>query len=425
VSSKKADISQIKKYLSGELDANAMHQLERRAQDDPFLMDALEGYESTGVKQPQLNELTARLQQRVEKREARIIPWRMLSIAASVIAVLTVGGLWVYNTQLPQQSPLVAQADKAEVKPSPLSQTPAVTANQDSIIKNSPPVAVIKTPRPAAMMMRSRIAANEAPAAPDTTVSMLSATLDKEEHPIAPEAEKKAVTPLDEMLVVNYANQQKAASSKKADTAGVNMSLASRAVGIRVAAGPDKALAKTTLKGKVVSKEDGSPLPGVSVKIAGTTNSTFTDANGGFTLNTDSTKTNVIVAYVGYETQQINARNRDLVKPIVLEPNTNGLNEEVVVGYGSKKAVSKTPTGGYGKYVKDQAISPDGKIGVVQMTVKINSNGTLSDIRVIKSLSPVADKKAIELIKNDPDWTGNANNQGKKVTVEVKFGKAE
>ena len=37
------DIMQIKKYLAGQLDARAMHQLERRALDDPFLADALEG----------------------------------------------------------------------------------------------------------------------------------------------------------------------------------------------------------------------------------------------------------------------------------------------------------------------------------------------------------------------------------------------
>ena len=37
------DISQIKKYLEGKLDARSRYELERRAQDDPFLMDALEG----------------------------------------------------------------------------------------------------------------------------------------------------------------------------------------------------------------------------------------------------------------------------------------------------------------------------------------------------------------------------------------------
>ena len=51
MSNKKADISQIRKYLNGELNATAMHQLEQDALDDPFLMDALEGYEVNGKDQ--------------------------------------------------------------------------------------------------------------------------------------------------------------------------------------------------------------------------------------------------------------------------------------------------------------------------------------------------------------------------------------
>ena len=41
------DILQIRKYLNGELNTRAMHELERRALDDPFLADSLEGFEQT------------------------------------------------------------------------------------------------------------------------------------------------------------------------------------------------------------------------------------------------------------------------------------------------------------------------------------------------------------------------------------------
>ena len=46
--SREKDILQIRKYLNGELDAAAMHELERRALDDPFLADAIEGFEHAG-----------------------------------------------------------------------------------------------------------------------------------------------------------------------------------------------------------------------------------------------------------------------------------------------------------------------------------------------------------------------------------------
>ncbi|MDF2430380.1 MAG: hypothetical protein JWP44_11, partial [Mucilaginibacter sp.] len=95
---KDSDISLIRKYLNGELDARAMHQLEKRAQHDPFLMDAIEGYEKTGKDQHEnLEILNGRLQQRYTQKEKKIIPWNIIAIAASVIIVFTAGGLWFYN----------------------------------------------------------------------------------------------------------------------------------------------------------------------------------------------------------------------------------------------------------------------------------------------------------------------------------------
>ena len=44
------------------------------------------------------------------------------------------------------------------------------------------------------------------------------------------------------------------------------------------------ALAQTTVTGKVVSQEDGEPVIGASVKIAGTKTGTVTDVDGNFTL---------------------------------------------------------------------------------------------------------------------------------------------
>ena len=70
------DIIQIRKYLNGELNARAMHELERRALDDPFLADALEGFEHAPPDQEgNLAELTDRLRQRTEKTVRKMVPW--------------------------------------------------------------------------------------------------------------------------------------------------------------------------------------------------------------------------------------------------------------------------------------------------------------------------------------------------------------
>ncbi len=39
------------------------------------------------------------------------------------------------------------------------------------------------------------------------------------------------------------------------------------------------------VQGTVVSETDGSPLPGVTVNVVGTTNSTITDIDGHYSIN--------------------------------------------------------------------------------------------------------------------------------------------
>ena len=97
------DIIQVRKYLNGELNARAMHELERRALDDPFLADALEGFEHASAdQQANLAELTNRLHQRTEKKIRKIIPWIPLSAAASIIVVLG-AGIWFISNRNSQR----------------------------------------------------------------------------------------------------------------------------------------------------------------------------------------------------------------------------------------------------------------------------------------------------------------------------------
>jgi hypothetical protein len=128
VGAKKNNISQIDKYLKGQLDAKAMHQLERQAQDDPFLMDALEGFEKAGTEQhADLADLEARLANRVAKKETRsILLWRVLPVAACLLVMLG-GGYWFINRQLDKvqyaDNIHVAAKPKADKASSPLNES--------------------------------------------------------------------------------------------------------------------------------------------------------------------------------------------------------------------------------------------------------------------------------------------------------------
>lgn len=76
-----------------------MHELERAAQDDPFLMDALEGYEASGNNiQADINELKHRLDERIaSKKQRKLLLWRVMPIAACLLLMIGVGWWFVIN----------------------------------------------------------------------------------------------------------------------------------------------------------------------------------------------------------------------------------------------------------------------------------------------------------------------------------------
>src|SRR5699024_6165853 len=101
-------------------------------------------------------------------------------------------------------------------------------------------------------------------------------------------------------------------------------------------ASPVKHLAAPPLKGVVVDSATGEPLAGVSIKIKGTTMGTTTDAEGRFSLDDVSDDAVLVVSYLGYTSKTIPVNERNQIK-ISLASATTGLDQLVVVGYGTQK----------------------------------------------------------------------------------------
>lgn len=123
MSAKDPNISKIGKYLKGQLDVRAMHQLEREAQNDPFLMEALEGYEAVDKDQEaNVDDLKERLARRIApKKERSVILWRVLPIAACLLLMFGLGYLFLRPNA---NQPRLATAISPEVsnkKPNALS----------------------------------------------------------------------------------------------------------------------------------------------------------------------------------------------------------------------------------------------------------------------------------------------------------------
>lgn len=91
---------------------------------------------------------------------------------------------------------------------------------------------------------------------------------------------------------------------------------------------------KKSITGRVTDNE-GVPIIGANIVEVGTTNGTVTDMDGNFTLSVEDDAV-LQISYIGYLTQEINTAGRTNID-IVLQEDTQSLEELVVVGYGVQK----------------------------------------------------------------------------------------
>jgi len=92
------------------------------------------------------------------------------------------------------------------------------------------------------------------------------------------------------------------------------------------------------VKGKVVD-ENGTPAPGVSVRIKGTTTGTITDANGNFSISAPDNAV-LIFSFLGYENQEVPVGGKSELS-VKLTVSAKSLNEVVVTALGIKKDEKK------------------------------------------------------------------------------------
>jgi TonB-dependent starch-binding outer membrane protein SusC len=105
---------------------------------------------------------------------------------------------------------------------------------------------------------------------------------------------------------------------------------------------PFCAMAQNKFEGKVLDIASGQPIPGVNVKIEGTSIGASTDFDGKFQLNNVKPTDVLNVSFMGYTTRTIEVGNQTSIT-IKLQEDSNQLKEVVVqVGYGSVKKKDAT-----------------------------------------------------------------------------------
>ncbi len=103
----------------------------------------------------------------------------------------------------------------------------------------------------------------------------------------------------------------------------------------------EAALAKQQAVSGTVTDSGGEPLPGVTVMVKGTTQGTVTNADGDYTLPNVPENSTLVFSFVGMSTQEVEVGSQTRID-ISLTQDAIGLDEVIVVGYGTQKKADLT-----------------------------------------------------------------------------------
>lgn len=92
---------------------------------------------------------------------------------------------------------------------------------------------------------------------------------------------------------------------------------------------------KKLISGTVVDENDEFVI-GANIIVKGTTIGTITDISGKFEINVPADSKVISISYIGYRSQELVITNQRVVK-ISLIPESKGLDEVIVIGYGTVK----------------------------------------------------------------------------------------
>nr|WP_321407919.1 TonB-dependent receptor [uncultured Carboxylicivirga sp.] len=114
------------------------------------------------------------------------------------------------------------------------------------------------------------------------------------------------------------------------------------ALSFMVMVGVQALLAQTTnITGTVTDANDGSPIPGVSVFVKGTTVGTVTRPDGTYSLSVPNDATTLVFSFVGMTAQEVEIAGQTQIS-VVMSSDSEDIDEVIVVAYGTSTKGSYT-----------------------------------------------------------------------------------
>lgn len=165
----------------------------------------------------------------------------------------------------------------------------------------------------------------------------------------------------------------------------------------------------------IVTDPDSEPLIGATVLEKGTDNGTSTDFEGRFNLGNVNNDAVLVISYVGYDALEVPVAGQQELS-IVLTPNTQLLDEVVIVAYGSVRrsdftgsAVSMSAKELDKRPISNPLVALQGSGPGVQTTAPSGSPGSSPGIR-IRGIGSYSSSNNALIIVDGVEYTGGMSN---------------
>lgn len=444
----------IEKYFSGKLSSSQMYEMEKAALDDPFLAEAMEGYEGMRDKEWKKHLAAVRKQVTESGSEAKVIPmhrstgnkwWKTAAAVLVIGSGVALTFILTKNNSQEKPNPEVAQNLT----------TPAVSPATKDITPPLPvPEPVQSSSQPAKENDRS---ANGTIAQANTQTSSNNLTFQQDKAPV----QDSIKSSLDEIAESDIQKPQVSPPVAPVSAAGNNAVKADEKIiasgkeaakqnnneagmfkrQTNVAANRKDQVVNNFFNAQVVTA-DNSPLPFTNISIKSENFGTYADVRGNFRLVSPDTVLNVEIKSVGYAPRTFLLRSNQPQNKIVLLEDESAIKEKTIIqsqdvgsikksrraSVSSDSLVNAEPADGwenYNTYVANNIHIPDELTknefhGEVELSFDVKANGTISNLRVNKSMGEAYDEAAKRLIMQGPQWKVK---KGKKssASVKVKF----
>ncbi|HEY3403664.1 MAG TPA: TonB family protein [Ohtaekwangia sp.] len=452
----------IEKYVKGELTPAERNALERRALDDPFLMEALEGAEqiSSVELSDDLKQLHLALHDRVNQK-GKVIPfWVWPARIAAGLALVAISTFVVMKfMQRETNSDLALKKEEKQLPATPQSQGPVAS---DSIVSENEvstvtPEAAVEEPKIAsskpAIVQGIQVTPSESDEQltmkddhkTDGFISFKNKSIPAQEPVLA---QQDVVLDRDKETSFSYSQPiEKTALPERAEAKtqaaeDVAEALQGRTAGIQAESDEyrsKRAVTERTISGRVTD-EQGDGIPGVNVLIKGTDVGTVTDALGNYQIHIDDNKSDLVFSFIGMETLE-EPVPQESVLDVSLDQDVSQLSEVVVVGYGVERTEEEkeipilelaVPAGGrvaYKQYLEQNLRYPEQAIenkieGRVTVQFTVDTSGKISDFNILKGIGFGCDEEVVRLIKQGPKWNPTRRDTEPvtdKVKVRMRF----